>query len=221
MLLKLSLLKSIPRLWSTPTHLSFLNLPWLQPLRYPIFPFLYLLSAMNFTVKFDFYTAKSYFQIFLVSLVLLMSMCAKTIWNRFIRNFAFVCFLKECDSLLLYLMNHSFLTMMLFQLVEESMVKLDRICRQANVMLIFARSYGLTGLVRISVKVTCYSLHYLHFHPIYRQLFHLGGMDISLIQLDISREKSGISIEFYVGLEELLKSFTRIQCLDDKQRKRS
>ncbi|PPD89281.1 hypothetical protein GOBAR_DD13778 [Gossypium barbadense] len=38
------------------------------------------------------------------------------------------------------------------QLVEESMVKLDRICRQENVMLIFARSYGLTGLVRICVK---------------------------------------------------------------------
>ncbi|KAG8387042.1 hypothetical protein BUALT_Bualt03G0211900 [Buddleja alternifolia] len=38
------------------------------------------------------------------------------------------------------------------QLVEDSMVKLDRICRAANVMLIFARSYGLTGFVRISVK---------------------------------------------------------------------
>ncbi|THG18499.1 hypothetical protein TEA_029838 [Camellia sinensis var. sinensis] len=38
------------------------------------------------------------------------------------------------------------------QLVEESMVKLDRICREANVMLIFARSYGLTGFVRVSVK---------------------------------------------------------------------
>ncbi|KAE8705391.1 NEDD8-activating enzyme E1 regulatory subunit [Hibiscus syriacus] len=37
-------------------------------------------------------------------------------------------------------------------LVEESMVKLDRICRQENVMLIFARSYGLTGLIQISVK---------------------------------------------------------------------
>ncbi|CAL5403458.1 unnamed protein product [Camellia sinensis] len=37
-------------------------------------------------------------------------------------------------------------------LVEESMVKLDRICREANVMLIFARSYGLTGFVRVSVK---------------------------------------------------------------------
>ncbi|KAK0588643.1 hypothetical protein LWI29_003601 [Acer saccharum] len=38
------------------------------------------------------------------------------------------------------------------QLVEDSMIKLDKICREANVMLIFARSYGLTGLVRISVK---------------------------------------------------------------------
>ncbi|KAG9160542.1 hypothetical protein Leryth_026142 [Lithospermum erythrorhizon] len=38
------------------------------------------------------------------------------------------------------------------QLVEDLMVKLDRICREANVMLICARSYGLTGFVRISVK---------------------------------------------------------------------
>uniref|UniRef100_A0A2N9I6X7 NEDD8-activating enzyme E1 regulatory subunit n=1 Tax=Fagus sylvatica TaxID=28930 RepID=A0A2N9I6X7_FAGSY len=38
------------------------------------------------------------------------------------------------------------------QLVEDSMVKLDRICREVNVILIFARSYGLTGLVRISLK---------------------------------------------------------------------
>ncbi|KAM5552058.1 hypothetical protein ABKV19_026761 [Rosa sericea] len=38
------------------------------------------------------------------------------------------------------------------QLVEDSMVKLDRICRDANVLLNFARSYGLTGLVRISLK---------------------------------------------------------------------
>ncbi|KAL4591944.1 hypothetical protein LXL04_004920 [Taraxacum kok-saghyz] len=37
-------------------------------------------------------------------------------------------------------------------MVEDSMVKLDRICRDANVMVIFARSYGLTGFVRISVK---------------------------------------------------------------------
>ncbi|KAK7257545.1 hypothetical protein RIF29_31587 [Crotalaria pallida] len=38
------------------------------------------------------------------------------------------------------------------QLVENSMIKLDRICREANVMLVFARSYGLTGFVRISLK---------------------------------------------------------------------
>ncbi|KAL1560826.1 NEDD8-activating enzyme E1 regulatory subunit axr1 [Salvia divinorum] len=38
------------------------------------------------------------------------------------------------------------------QLVESSMVKLDRICRESNVLLIFACSYGLTGFVRISVK---------------------------------------------------------------------
>ncbi|KAK4758946.1 hypothetical protein SAY87_020247 [Trapa incisa] len=38
------------------------------------------------------------------------------------------------------------------QLVEELMIKLDKICREANVMLIFARSYGLTGFVRISLK---------------------------------------------------------------------
>ncbi|CAH2059795.1 unnamed protein product [Thlaspi arvense] len=38
------------------------------------------------------------------------------------------------------------------QLVEDSMVKLDRICREANVKLVCARSYGLTGFVRISVK---------------------------------------------------------------------
>ncbi|CAL0333926.1 unnamed protein product [Lupinus luteus] len=38
------------------------------------------------------------------------------------------------------------------QLVECSMIKLDQICREANVILIFARSYGLTGFVRISLK---------------------------------------------------------------------
>ncbi|XP_059277794.1 NEDD8-activating enzyme E1 regulatory subunit AXR1-like [Lycium ferocissimum] len=38
------------------------------------------------------------------------------------------------------------------QVVEDSMVKLDRICREENIILIFARSYGLMGLVRISVK---------------------------------------------------------------------
>jgi amyloid beta precursor protein binding protein 1 len=40
------------------------------------------------------------------------------------------------------------------------MVKLDRICREANVILIFARSYGLTGFVRISLKVLWYSFSY-------------------------------------------------------------
>ncbi|KAI3966741.1 hypothetical protein MKW92_038738 [Papaver armeniacum] len=38
------------------------------------------------------------------------------------------------------------------QLKEPSMLKLDKICRQADVMLVVARSYGLTGLVRISLK---------------------------------------------------------------------
>ncbi|KAI4322556.1 hypothetical protein L6164_022237 [Bauhinia variegata] len=38
------------------------------------------------------------------------------------------------------------------QLVEDSMIRLDRICREANIMLIFARSYGLTGFIRISLK---------------------------------------------------------------------
>nr|XP_029120897.1 NEDD8-activating enzyme E1 regulatory subunit AXR1 isoform X2 [Elaeis guineensis] len=38
------------------------------------------------------------------------------------------------------------------QLLENSLLKLDKICRQANVILVVARSYGLTGLVRISLK---------------------------------------------------------------------
>ncbi|KAH9319250.1 hypothetical protein KI387_021019, partial [Taxus chinensis] len=38
------------------------------------------------------------------------------------------------------------------QLPENVLLKLDRICRQQNGMLIIARSYGLTGLVRISLK---------------------------------------------------------------------
>ncbi|KAF3493697.1 hypothetical protein DY000_02054408 [Brassica cretica] len=38
------------------------------------------------------------------------------------------------------------------QLVEDSMVKLDRICREANVKLVFVRSYSLAGIVRVSVK---------------------------------------------------------------------
>ncbi|XP_048621743.1 NEDD8-activating enzyme E1 regulatory subunit AXR1-like isoform X2 [Brassica napus] len=37
-------------------------------------------------------------------------------------------------------------------LVKDSMVKLDKICREANVKLVFVRSYGLVGIVRVSVK---------------------------------------------------------------------
>lgn len=54
-----------------------------------------------------------------------------------------------------------------FQLVEDSMIKLDRICREANVMLIFARSYGLTGFVRISLKVICYKFMVKFFFSIF------------------------------------------------------
>lgn len=39
------------------------------------------------------------------------------------------------------------------QMTEGSLLKLDEICRQQNVKLIIARSYGLAGLVRISVAV--------------------------------------------------------------------
>lgn len=45
------------------------------------------------------------------------------------------------------------------QLVEQLMIRLDWICRRANVMLIFARSYGLTGFVRISLKVMSQNLN--------------------------------------------------------------
>lgn len=38
------------------------------------------------------------------------------------------------------------------QLSESSLLKLDKICWKANVTLVVARSYGLTGLVRISLK---------------------------------------------------------------------
>ncbi|KAH0916800.1 hypothetical protein HID58_031246, partial [Brassica napus] len=38
------------------------------------------------------------------------------------------------------------------QLVEDSMVNLDRICREADVKVVFVRSYGLAGLVRVSIK---------------------------------------------------------------------
>ncbi|KAG1368339.1 NEDD8-activating enzyme E1 regulatory subunit AXR1 [Cocos nucifera] len=38
------------------------------------------------------------------------------------------------------------------QLLENLLLKLDKICRQANVILVVARSYGLSGLVRVSLK---------------------------------------------------------------------
>jgi hypothetical protein len=41
----------------------------------------------------------------------------------------------------------------LLQLPETSLLKLDSICRSANIVLVAARSYGLTGLVRVSIKV--------------------------------------------------------------------
>ncbi|KAE8814901.1 NEDD8-activating enzyme E1 regulatory subunit [Hordeum vulgare] len=40
----------------------------------------------------------------------------------------------------------------LLQLPESSLLKLDSICRSANIVLVTPRSYGLTGLVRVSVK---------------------------------------------------------------------
>ncbi|XP_047260775.1 NEDD8-activating enzyme E1 regulatory subunit AXL-like [Capsicum annuum] len=60
--------------------------------------------------------------------------------------------LSADSSALEFLTILSYAFSVLFQLVEDSMVKLDRICREANIILIFARSYGLMGLVRISVK---------------------------------------------------------------------
>ena len=55
------------------------------------------------------------------------------------------------------------------------MIKLDRICREANVMLIFARSYGLTGLVRISLKVL--NLKYMELSLLII-IFFLGGCGV-------------------------------------------
>ena len=44
----------------------------------------------------------------------------------------------------------------MLQLPESSLLKLDDICRKADIVLVAARSYGLTGLVRVSVKVLWY-----------------------------------------------------------------
>jgi len=43
----------------------------------------------------------------------------------------------------------------MLQLPESSLLKLDDICRKADIVLVAARSYGLTGLVRVSVKEHC------------------------------------------------------------------
>nr|AAT01621.1 putative ubiquitin-activating enzyme [Zea mays] len=49
------------------------------------------------------------------------------------------------------------MTLILFLnlLPESSLLKLDDICRKADIVLVAARSYGLTGLVRVSVKEHC------------------------------------------------------------------
>ena len=67
-----------------------------------------------------------------------------------------------------------------FQLVEDSMIKLDRICREANVMLIFARSYGLTGFVRISLKVICYKFKVKVFFSICHSQKHVLDWQIAI-----------------------------------------
>ncbi|ONM10888.1 NEDD8-activating enzyme E1 regulatory subunit AXR1 [Zea mays] len=43
----------------------------------------------------------------------------------------------------------------MLQLPESFLLKLDYICRKADIVLVAARSYGLTGLVRVSVKEHC------------------------------------------------------------------
>lgn len=46
----------------------------------------------------------------------------------------------------------SFTLVVATQLSETSLLKLDKICRQSNVMMLVARSFGLTGLVRVCLK---------------------------------------------------------------------
>ncbi|KAL7247651.1 hypothetical protein ACSBR2_002545 [Camellia fascicularis] len=72
------------------------------------------------------------------------------------------------------------------------MVKLDRICREANVMLVFARSYGLTGFVRISVKA--YSIAN---NPHYWQLHE---NIVSLLHVPLLVSDSSFSCNFYLHL---------------------
>jgi hypothetical protein len=42
----------------------------------------------------------------------------------------------------------------LCQMIEAPLLKLEEICRQEKVMVVIARSYGLVGLVRISIRVS-------------------------------------------------------------------
>jgi amyloid beta precursor protein binding protein 1 len=57
--------------------------------------------------------------------------------------------------------DHNLVVFFAGQMQENSLLKLDEICRQQNVMLIIARSYGLAGLLRISVEVLTCSLNSL------------------------------------------------------------
>ncbi|PKA52596.1 NEDD8-activating enzyme E1 regulatory subunit [Apostasia shenzhenica] len=64
-------------------------------------------------------------------------------------------FVEESPEVLIE-RNTSFFSMFTLviatQVQESALLKLDKICRQSNVILLIARSYGLTGLVRISLK---------------------------------------------------------------------
>ncbi|KAL0328018.1 UNVERIFIED_CONTAM: NEDD8-activating enzyme E1 regulatory subunit AXR1 [Sesamum calycinum] len=101
------------------------------------------------------------------------------------------------------------------QLVEDKMVKLDKICRDANVMLIFARSYGLTGFVRISVKdlikakmIASDEENYKEAMEASFKVFAARGISPSLQQIinDSCAEVNSLSSDFWV-LVAALKEF--------------
>ena len=78
----------------------------------------------------------------------------------------------------------------LLQLPESSLLKLHGICRSTNIVLVVARSYGLTGLVRASIMVLHISspnnydkfLHILNYHDdILSQLSRTGRCTFLLI----------------------------------------
>lgn len=137
-----------------PIHHSFLNLRWLLPPRYATH------NSYSFH-KMMFFHMETFCRSRLCASIQNYSStfsCEKTInWCYIvIKKFK----LNLIKSILLIIFNCNIIEFtrpsINFQLVESSMLKLDQICRQANVMLIFARSYGLTGFVRISLKVICY-----------------------------------------------------------------